>query len=343
MENVHVFELPAWQHPKLGIVRRFSLKSAELEVVVISLGATISQFYVNHDDGNKTNIVLGYDNLNDYLNQQAYLGAVVGRYANRIAGGQLNFKNQTFQLNQNQFPHTLHGGKTGFSHKNWQASKRKNGVRFQLMSDDGDMGFPGHCETWVDYYLENNQLVMEIFATVSRPCPLNFTGHSYFNLDGLADIGQHQLQINAKKYAQINQTGIPVDYCDVAGSPFDLSKPSALNTCLTSPELMPTRGFDHCYLLANKDLAPAAIATSKSSGITLKLFTNQPSLQLYTGNYLSTTTNNFRDHQGFCLEPGLPPNAPNDNRWQQVVPHQTNTWTHPFERYHHITRYEITT
>lgn len=342
---IRVRPLSPWQDPRGGQIERVYIDNGTIAMEVISLGGIIRSLWVPNNAGDRGNVVLGCDNAEDYLQQQAHLGAIAGRYANRIAGARMQYQGQDYALSNNHQSNCLHGGEQGFNRKNWHMGVLPDGVRLSLLSPDGDMGFPGNCNVQLDYRLVGNNLYVEIFAATDKACPISLTQHSYFNLGGILATSnqQHQIQINASQCLALNQEGIPYGVNDVEGSILDLRLPQCLGSRQQASELASTNGYDHCYLLeGNSDeLTKAAVLSEASQGRSMTLYTNQPSVQLYGANFLAGTPGRkgkqLQSHQGVCLEPQQLPDGPN----QSDLPGKP--WVEPNECYHHISRYQFDT
>lgn len=333
--------LEPWQDPRGGEIERIRLDNGVLALEVLSLGGIIRSLWVPDREGNRGNVVLGTDSAADYLTQTAHLGAVAGRYSNRIANSRISWQDRSFQLDDNFHGHCLHGGQQGFNRKLWNIGTLPDGLRLTLVSPDGDMGFPGNCQVQLDYRLVGNNLYVEFVAASDAPTPISLTQHSYFNLDGSGDIRHQQIQLLADKVLVPDALGIPHGTMAVANSVFDLQQSATLGERLQHPELAATHGYDHCYLIdnPNADLRQVATVKSPQSGRQLTLHTNQPGVQFYTANFLEGTPgrrgSTLQNYQGWCLEPQMLPDAPN----QPQLPCQP--WLLPGETYHHISRYEF--
>ncbi|MCL1142122.1 aldose epimerase family protein [Shewanella gaetbuli] len=335
--------LESWQDPRGGEVERIRLDNGTIAVEVLSLGGIIRSLWVPNNKGERQNVVLGCDNIEDYLAQSAHLGAIAGRFANRIANGKMQFAGQEYQLSVNQATNCLHGGEQGFNRKQWQLGTTNDGVRLTLMSPEGDMGFPGNCHVQLDYRLVGNNLYVEILATTDKACPVNLTQHSYFNLDGSQTNQHHIIQVDATQYLTMNDVGIPKSIAATAGSDLDLSSPTPMAVQTERAALAATNGFDHCYVMdnPNNDLQRFGQLSSPHSGISMTVYTNQPGVQLYGANFLQGVVGKkqqaLNDHQAVCIEPQLLPDSPN----QPHLPGKA--WLLPGEIYHHISRYEFAT
>ena len=336
--------LEPWTDPRGGEIERVRIDNGTLALEVISLGGIIRSLWTPDKHGERGNIVLGCDNVEDYLTQNAHLGAITGRFANRIANGKMHYQGQNYQLDINQATNCLHGGREGFNRKVWQLGTLPDGVRLTLVSPDGDMGFPGNCTVQLDYRLAANNLYVEMLASVDKPCPVSLTQHSYFNLDGSDTNHNHFMQVDAERYLPINGVSIPTGIASVENSIFDLRQAVRLGDKLHSAELASTHGYDHCYLMNNSEgsLARFGCLSSPVSGRAMTVFTNQPSVQLYCSNFLKGTLGRhqqvFNQHHGVCIEPQMPPDSPN-----QPHLYGDNVWLVPGEIYHHISRYQFDT
>ncbi|WP_411988594.1 aldose epimerase family protein [Shewanella sp. YIC-542] len=342
--QVTVSILEPWQDPRGGQIERILLDNGILALEVLSLGGIIRGLWAPDRQGNRQNVVLGTDSAAAYLAQKAHLGGVAGRYSNRIANSRINWRDRSYQLDNNFHGHCLHGGHEGFNRKHWQMDTLPDGVRLTLNSPDGDMGFPGHCRVQLDYRLAANNLYVEFTADCDVPCPVSLTQHSYFNLDGSDDIRQQHIQLHADKVLVPDEHGIPQRIMAVEGSVFDLRRGVMMGTHLDSQPLAATRGYDHCYLMEIDDgpdtLLPVATVSSPLSGRAMRLYSNQPGVQFYTANFLQGTPGRqgqvLHNYQGWCLEPQMLPDAPNQ-------PHLPgNPWLLPGQQYHHLSRYRFT-
>ncbi len=339
---VRVRALESWQDPRGGEIDRVSIDNGTIALEVLSLGGIIRNLWVPDREGERRSIVLGCDSAEDYLAQDAHLGAVAGRFANRIANGRISDRQHEYQLDVNHFTHCLHGGSEGFNRKNWQMGSLPDGVRLTLSSPDGDMGFPGTCQVQIDYRLTGNNLFIEAQATTDKACPINLTQHSYFNLDGSRQILEHELQVGCRGYLVTDEQGIPESVADVSQTVLDFSTSKMLARAVLSEEVSGTQGLDHCYVMPRNDgrqLHRFGRLISRESGRSLTLYTNQPGVQVYTANFLQSATGRkgeaMAQYQGICLEPQLLPDSPNQPELLG------NGWTRADEVYHHISRYQF--
>ncbi len=273
------------------------------------------------------------------------MGAVVGRYANRIAGGMFTLDGQTYTLARNHGPNHLHGGSVGFSHVRWDAQTVQApdavGVQFTYTSRDGEEGYPGTLTVQVAYSLTNaNAMRMKYTAVTDRATVINLTNHAYWNLAGAGqgNILGHELLLEADQYLPVDATTIPTgELASVAGTPFDFTRPQMIGARIDQTPGDP-QGYDHCYVLRGQrgQLELAARARDAGSGRTMEVYTTQPGVQLYTGNYLDDgpSSGGYGRHGGFCLETQHYPDAPNQPRFPSVV-------LRPGETYHEVTVHQF--
>jgi aldose 1-epimerase len=286
---------------------------------VLTFGGVLQSLYVRDRDGVPGNVVLGLPTLADYLADKAYLGAIVGRYANRIAHGRFTLDGTTYRLPLNDRGNTLHGGTDGFNRRVWAAEgfadDDRAGVHLRLRSADGDMGFPGTLEVRVTYSVDRaGTLAVSYRATTDRATVLNLTQHAYWNLTGGGSALDHGLSVAADAYLPVDAAGIPEGSpAAVAGTPFDLAG-APLRDAVGSghPQTAAVAGgLDHCFVLPGGRVeAPrfAARLTDPQSGRTLETWTTEPGLQVYTANTLGEP---FGAHAAVCLEAQNFPDAPN--------------------------------
>ena len=294
--------------------------------------------------GGEREVLLGCARLADYFTQTAFVGATIGRYANRIGGAQLTRHGRTIALTPTAGGHQLHGGPQGFDRRRWRIVRQAaNEVVLGIESADGDQGFPGKLCATVCYRLEaGGRLAMDYTAQVDAPCPVNLTNHAYFNLDGEAtDIRQHRLQINASYYLPVDRELIPLGPLQrVEGTSFDFSRAKAIGRDFLSDEQQRlARGYDHAYLLAPECREMAGVAASVVAGdgrLAMDAYTSKPALQFYSGNYLAGVPardgGTYSAHQGLALETQFLPDSPNHPEWPQP-----DCWLNPDETYRYST------
>lgn len=309
-------------------IYKYTLSSESgLIVSVINYGATITNIFVPDSTGNLGDVVLGYNSLAGYLQKEnPYFGAACGRFANRIAGASYTYKGEHVQLSNNEGIHLLHGGIRGFDKHYWQAETDDiNGsVTFSLVSPAGDQGFPGELKVSVTYTVHEQDLSITYEALADHATPVNLTNHSYFNLSGDADkdIYKHELQLRSDRFVEINDELIPTGRLyEVQGTVMDFNE----NTSL-SKKGVSAFPYDHCFVLNNYDgtLKKVAQLSHPQSCRQMEVFTTEPGIQLYTGNFLdgnlSDTKNNmiYKKHAALCLETQHFPDSPNQPHFPNV-------------------------
>ena len=299
-----------------------------MQVKITTYGATVTSLMVPDRDGNPGDVVLGYDSLEAYSTRKEYFGCIAGRYANRIAGGKFSLHGTEYQLAANDGDNHLHGGIRGFDKVVWQAQGVEDdcgiGIKLDYLSPDGEEGYPGNLSISVLYTLtENNELRIDYFATTDKSTIVNLTHHSYFNLAGAGtgDILSHDLMINADRFTPVDKSLIPTgELRKVAGTPFDFTKPTAIGDRIDQDDeqLQIGGGYDHNFVL-NKDAEGpclAARAFEKKSGRTMEVYTTQPGVQFYSGNFMENNIAAkagllYHHRGGFCLETQHFPDSPN--------------------------------
>lgn len=300
-----------------------------MEVSISNLGGTLVAMRLLKDDGEKLNLAYGLLKPSDYLKANYYPGAILGRYANRIAGSKFTIDNETHNLSANEGNNILHGGVSGFSHKVWQTVlfEEYNGVcilEFYLKSPHGDQGFPGNVEVWVVYQItDDNQVSISYRAVTDRPTHLNLTAHGYFNLSGFkSDVLDHMLRIDADHYLPVNNELIPTgEIREVNGTPFDFRKLKAVGADI---DLVGTC-YDHCYVLNNPTIDNQSVALyNPKNHIGLTIYTTQPGIQLYTPINRPNVANPMiklpeKGNWAVCMEPQHFPNSPNEGRFPSTL------------------------
>lgn len=310
-------------------VSLYTLTNAHgMQVQITNYGGIITSLDVPDRNGQVGDVVLGYDNLSDYIKNSPYFGAIVGRYANRIAKGRFTLDGKTYQLFLNNGPNTLHGGKTGFDKVVWTAAPLRHrgvvGLSLRYLSKDGEEGYPGDLNVKVVYTLTNDDsLRIDYTATTDKDTVVNLSNHSYFNLAGQGNgtILDHVLTINADRYTPIDKTSIPTGaIAPVAGTPFDFRTPHAVGERINEPneQLMNAGGYDHNWVLnqPGHKMVTAVRVFCPRSGRVLTISTTQPGLQFYSGNYLDGTITGkggkvYEKHGALVLETQHFPDSPN--------------------------------
>lgn len=293
-----------------------------LQARVLTWGGTLVSLEVPVTGGCRRDVVLGFGTLAPYLGPHPYFGGIVGRYANRIAGGRFSLDGSTFQLPCNDGANHLHGGMRGFDRRLWQALPGKQGQADQLtlhyLSRDGEEGYPGDLHAEVIYTLTaENELRIDYHAQTDRPTVVNLTHHVYFNLAGHGDILGHRLRLVADRYLPVDAGLIPTgELAPVEGTEMDFRTPCEIGARIKadSEQLRRGSGYDHCWVLDGE--AGVLAAELAAAGLRLSLYTSQPGLQFYSGNYLDGSLTGhggekYARHAGLCLEPQHFPDAPN--------------------------------
>ncbi len=294
-------------------------------VTLSSLGAGITSIIVPDKDGKLEDVVIGYANLEDYLDDGPCAGKCPGRYANRIAGGHLEIDGKIWQLPINNGPNHLHGGPEGFQNKLWDSRKDGDAVEFMYLSEDGEMGYPGSLQVVARYsWSEDNVLTLTLRARCDSPTVLNLTNHSYFNLDGhgSGSVLDHKLKLYSSLYLPTDETLVPTGEADpVAGTPMDFleAKPIGQDIKEDFPALRYGKGYDACWIIDGYEegqLSPAAELYAAKSGRSLKVYTTQPGVQVYTGNWLSGCPAGkdgavYEDYSAVAIECQHFPDSPN--------------------------------
>lgn len=312
------------------------LNTNGIQISITNFGATITNISVPDREGNFADIVLGYDDLKGYLNDPYYMGGIVGRFANRIAGGWIALDGKAHRLTVKPGGYHHHGGAIGFNKKVWKAEKILNNgfpaVKLEYLSADGEEGFPGNLLTTVTYTLNNkNQLLVNFSATTDKTTILNLTQHSYFNLAGQdkGSILQQKLTMPLAHYLPVNANQVPTgEIATVINTPFDFTEGKAIGERIDTDneQLNLSAGYDHSWVIKANDtdeLRLAAIATEEDSGRILKVYTTEPAVHVYTGNFLGDTPGKggyvYPKRSGFCLETQHYPDAPNHANFPATV------------------------
>jgi aldose 1-epimerase len=322
-----------------------------MEAKITTYGATVVSLLVPDRKGEPGDVVLGYDSIKDYSARKEYFGCIAGRYANRIAGGKFSLHGKQHQLAANDGDNHLHGGIRGLDKVVWQARGCQDdsgiGLKLDYLSPDGEEGYPGHLSITVTYRLTAfNELRIDYNAKTDKATIVNLTHHAYFNLDGAGsgDILSHDLMINADRFTPVDRSLIPTgELRNVAGTPFDFTQPTAIGARINQEDeqLQFAGGYDHNWVL-NKDVdgpCLAARAFGPKSGRTLDVYTTQPGLQFYSGNFLENNIAAkagllYHHRGGFCLETQHFPDSPNR-------PDFPTTTLDPESKYEHTTIYKF--
>ena len=343
--HAKVVQAPFGQMPDGADVSQFTLTNGHGMVAkVIDFGAIITALQVPGRNGTTADVVLGFDALDPYLADNPYFGALIGRYGNRIAGGRFALDGGTFQLDLNDGANHLHGGSGGFHRVKWHAQPDIEGLTLTYRSVDGEQGYPGNLDVTVRYELtDDNELVMTCSALTDRATPINLTQHSYFNLAGAGDILAHELMLRADLFTPVDCALIPTGaLAAVPGTPFDFRSPRPIGERIgeADEQLRHGAGYDHNFVLDKLPgrMGLAARVRDPGSGRVLELFTEEPGVQFYSGNFLDGSLAGkgraYTHRSGFCLEPQHFPDSPN----QPTFP---TTILRPGERYMTESRFKF--
>ena len=316
-------------------VKLYTLKNAAgMEVCITNFGGRLVSIMVPDKNGNMTDVILGFDNVSDYQNIANDFGASIGRYANRINQGKITVDGVEYQLPQNNYGHCLHGGPEGWQYKVYEA-KQLNDTQLELVlnSTDGDSNFPGNVVAKVVYTLtEDNAVDIAYEATTDKKTVINMTNHAYFNLNGDPSVSSMNqiLYIASDSITPVDDTFMTTgEMMAVAGTPFDFNTPKAIEQDVTNfdnEQIKFGNGFDHNWVLNTKcDITKlAAKLTSPVTGITMEVYTNEPGVQVYTGNFLDGTVTGkkgivYPQRASVCLETQHYPDTPNKAHWPSAI------------------------
>jgi len=311
---------------------------------IVTFGAILTELHVADRNGKMGDVVLGFDNFEQYAKGHPFFGAIAGRYANRIAKGKFTLDGKEYKLAINNGPNHLHGGLKGFDKKHWKAEPLETpdgpALRLTCVSSDGDEGYPGNLNVTVTYTLtEKNELRIDYTATTDKSTPVNITNHSYFNLAGERDVLDHEVTLDADNYTPVDEGLIPTgEIKSVNGTPLDFTKPKTIGRDIAEVPVY-IKGYDHNFVLKSggKGLAFCARVSEPTSGRIMEVYTTEPAVQLYTGNNLNgslTGINGFKyeKYAGFCLETQHFPDSPNH-------PNFPSTLLRPGEKFQSTTIY----
>ncbi|OLL27893.1 galactose mutarotase [Burkholderia sp. SRS-W-2-2016] len=335
-------------------VRLYTLRNAHgMKVAISDLGATLVSWHAPDRAGRLGDILLGHDTPAEYAAATTYMGGLIGRWANRIAGARFALDGIEYTLDRNEGANLLHGGTVGFHRALWDVSEDDGALLMRLESPEGDAGFPGNVTVQVRYSLDDDgTLTIEYEAITDAPTPLNLTSHPYFNLTGQAgtDIRGHVLTIDAERFFEVDASLIPCKLAEVAGNAFDFRQSAPIGGRLDWPHAQLARagGFDHCYVLraaaeATSDgnarpVREVACAYDPGSGRELRVLTDQRGLQFYSGNALNGNAGRggarYQQYAGLCLETGGFPNEVNMSERDEVI-------LRPGETYRQVSAYRV--
>jgi aldose 1-epimerase len=318
-----------------------------MKVSITNYGGIVTSIIVPDRDGNFADVVLGFDSLSGYLEEHPYFGCIVGRYGNRIANGEFILNGETYKLARNIGDNHLHGGNLGFDKKLWQAEsfEKENevGIRLKYTSKDQEEGYPGNLNVTVTYALTNNNALKITYnANTDKPCPVNLTHHGYFNLTaGKENVLGHQIKINASKIVAVDESLIPTgELSAVARTAMDFLDFHAIGERIEDVN----GGYDHSFVLDEPEeqlVVPVIAVFEPSSGRMMEVYTSEPAIQFYTGNFLDGSLRGksdiwYNQYDGFCLEAQHFADSPNQ-------PSFPNTVLLPGEEYSQLTIYKFST
>ena len=298
-------------------------------VEVLPLGATVHRLEVIGGDGVRRNVVLGHATVEERLGARTYVGATVGRYANRIAGGRLELDGATYELDAHDRGNLLHGGGEGFDRRVWEVvGVDAAAARLRLVSPDGDQGFPGRLVAEIEYAVTETGVRMTITVETDAPTVCNLTHHGYANLDGGGTVDDHRLTVPADLYTPVDDTGIPLgEHATVAGTPFDLRGGSLLADVID---------LDHNFVVRGSGMRTMAVLDSPRTRTRLEIRSDQPGLQIYTGQAFDGSSRSpdgvpYAARAGVALEPQLFPDSPHHPEWPSAVLRPGETYGHVLE------------
>jgi aldose 1-epimerase len=305
-------------------------RSTGAALEILEIGAAARALRVRDGQGRVRNVVLGHQHQAGYDRGDEYFGAVVGRYANRIAGGRFILGETSYTIPANDGDNALHGGPDGFHRRRWTVSNlSSSSITLELISPAGDQGFPGELRTTVTYTVEDSDVRIDYTATTDAPTLINLTNHSHFNLDGedTGSIDQHLLHVNADRFTPVDTTLIPTgELRPVDGSVFDFRDSALIGPCIRTPDpqILLSRGLDHNFVVNGHGLRRHATLHSTRSRISLEVLSDQPGVQVYTGNFfdgsvIGTSGGIYRQGAGIALETQNFPDAPNQPTFPSAV------------------------
>ncbi|RYG39057.1 MAG: galactose mutarotase [Burkholderiales bacterium] len=328
--------------PDGQVVHEYTLRNGlGLTLTAITLGGIVTGLWTPDAQGQNGNVVLGFDNLDDYVHRNPSFGIIVGRYGNRIAHASFELDGVTHALSRNDGPNCLHGGTEGFGHRLWHATPvepragEAQALLFSYTSPHGEQGFPGELRVYARYSLSASEHSWRIDyeATTDRATVVNLTHHDYFNLAGHGSVLRHRLTIPASRYSEVDEHLIPLQHASVEGTPFDFREATPIVARIREahPQLLRAKGYDHNYLLDGDvdadGLRRAATLEDPASGRSMHVLTSEPALQFYSGNFLDGSLAGpegriYRQGDGLCLETQHNPDSPHheaSDDWPSTV------------------------
>jgi aldose 1-epimerase len=337
-KEIHVSKIAGFGTTKEGqSVDLYTITNSHgLKIQAINYGGIIVSLYVPDKNGKLDDVVLGFDKFEGYLNNKPHFGGIIGRYANRIANAKFTLDGTEYHLAKNDGPNSLHGGWKGFDAVQWHAAPFENqtgaGVVFTHTSKDGEEGYPGNLSVKVTYTLtETNELHISYEATTDKATPVNLTQHSYFNLagEGNGNILKHELMLNADHFTPVDKNLIPTgEIRSVKGTPLDFTKPSAIGARINGnyEQLLVAHGYDQNFVVNGNpgELRLAARVHEPTSGRAMEVYTTEPGVQFYSGNFLDGTIvgkhgHAYKPHDGLALETQHFPDSPNHPQFPSTI------------------------
>jgi aldose 1-epimerase len=330
-------------------VEIYTLSDGPIEARIMTYGGIVASLKVPDKKGKAADVVLGFDDLDGYVANNnnkgtAFFGALIGRYANRIAHATFTLEGKKYEVPKNDGDNSLHGGTHGFNNVVWKGKAIPNGVELTYVSNDGEAGYPGNLTAVVRYTLVGSDLRIEYSATTDKDTVVNLTNHSYFNLAGNGDILGHQLTLHASRFTPVDATLIPTgELKAVDSTPFDFRKPTPIGSRIDTADeqIVRGRGYDHNWVLdaTGGKLAEAAEVYEPSSGRVMHVLTDQPGIQFYSGNFLDGSVKGkggtpYERRGALCLETQHFPDSPN----QRSFP---STELKPGQKFHSVTVYRF--
>lgn len=337
----HTSISPFGTTPDGRAVSAVTLDNGTISCKILTFGATLQSLCVGNRSGRPVDVVLGYDTLAEYMENDGYFGSIVGRFANRIGGARFILNGNEYTLAANDGANHLHGGRVGFSHRVWDLiGCTEDSVTLALNSPDGEEGYPGNLRLTVTYAIHGAALSVHYHAETDAPTPCSLANHSYFNLSG-HDSGSaldQTIQLFAGGYTPTNSESIPFGTVEaVDGTPMDLRTPTPIGARIDEPfqQLVWGHGYDHNYAIDGEanTLRPAAIVSSAKTGITMRVETTQPGVQLYTGNFIPEGRRGkqqavYGPKHAFCLETQHFPDSPNQPVFPSAILTEQETYDH---------------
>jgi len=321
-------------------VQLYTLKNKQgMSVEFSNYGATVLSINVPDRDGKVENVVLGYDNIGGYYAGKSYFGSIVGRFANRIANGKFTIDGVEYTAPLNNGKNTLHGGVNSIDKQVWNAKQNDSSIAFSIIIPDGENGYPGEVNLTVTYTLnENNEIVIDYNATTTKTTILNVSNHTYFNLTGdpSRTILEHMLQLYASRFTPVDSTLIPTgELKEVSNTAFDFTttKQIGRDIEMNEEQIILGKGYDHNFVLneSTESIKPVAIVDEMSSGRRMEVYTTQPGVQFYSGNFLDGSQQgrgtSFQKRSGFCLETQFFPDSPNKPNFPSTILKPGETFT----------------